>query len=108
VPDGKAYNASTSPEVVFASTKMRPPQPRGAATVTGTPRVGRTLACNGSFTGATSLAYLWLRDGAALNARARTYRVAAADRGHGLSCRITAANAGGAVVRTSARVRVAG
>ena len=106
VPDGKAYNASTSPEVVFASTKIPPPLPRGAATVTGTPRVGRTLACNGSFLNATSLAYLWLRDGAAIGARTRTYRVAAADKGHGLSCRITASNAGGAVTRTSARVRV--
>jgi len=65
--------------------------------ITGTPKVGRKLTCGkGSWTPTpTSYDYAWLRDGKVLTGKTlATYLAVTADRGHNLSCRVTARKAG--------------
>jgi hypothetical protein len=103
-----------------ASTAATPPSVRSLPYVTGTAQVGRTLAArNGDWAGTRPLqfAYQWRRCDAAggscvdvTGATAKTYVLAAADAGHRLRVRVTAANDGGsssAVSRPSALVRSA-
>lgn len=78
-----------------------PVAPAGTAAprVGGSATVGSTLTCApGSWSGApTSFAYQWLRDGAPIaGASAARYRLARADTGARVSCRVIAANAAGA------------
>ena len=68
-----------------------------APTVTGTVRVGETLAVDlgANYPGAVGTKYQWLRDGKAISkATKSTYVAAAADRGKKLSVKVTATRTG--------------
>lgn len=71
-------------------------------------RKGVRLGVRASVSGGAVTGYRWLRDGRRMGgATAPTYRVRAADRGHRLSCRVTATATGGArLTRTTPRVLV--
>src|SRR5437764_6915523 len=94
-----------------------PPPPAGVPVnsappaISGTPSVGDPLACsNGSWTNnPTGFAFRWNRDGTAIpGATGATYVVQAADRGHDLTCTVTASNSSGpGSPSTSGRVPVA-
>jgi len=86
-------------------------------TVTGTTRVGSTVAAStGSWSSSASHTYRWTRNGRTIpRATARTYRLTAADAGTRIAVVVTAANTAGAtsvtsavrtVAKASARVRV--
>jgi len=70
-----------------------------APTISGTGKVGRTLACApGSWSGspAPRLSYEWVRDGAPISGASATgYTVHDTDRSHALSCRVSATNTAG-------------
>lgn len=89
-----------------AGGSSRPTATKGPR-VTGAVRVGSRVACDrGTWSGATTFAVSWLRNGAAVSAgTSRT--LVAADRGTSLACRVTATGAGGSTVSTSAAVKVA-
>ncbi len=76
-----------------------PPVNVASPTVSGTPAVGQTLSCStGAWGGAPSgFGYVWLRDGSPIAGQTgSTYLAQAVDRGHSLSCRVTASvEAGG-------------
>lgn len=82
------------------ATPVVPPAPLSstAPTLTGTPALGQTLTCS---TGAwanspTNFSYTWLRGGTPIAGQAgSTYVVQAADQGHAIACKVTAANVGG-------------
>lgn len=66
--------------------------------VAGTPALGQTLTCSpGTWANNPSaFAYVWLRDGSPIAGQtASTYVVQSADRGHSISCTVTASNSGG-------------
>lgn len=100
--------AAIAPALVpWADTPV--PRPLAAPAVVGAAAVGSTLTCaTGRWSGSpTGYEYRWNRGNAPiLNASAATYTVTAADRGHQLSCTVTAINAGGAIQADSARVTV--
>jgi hypothetical protein len=102
--EGQPEETATPTATAAAPGTLSPP------TISGDPRVGKTLTCDpGTYSGAPStFTYAWLRDAAPISgATAATYTVVAADAGHRLQCRVTATNASGAVVATSAFVQVA-
>jgi hypothetical protein len=76
--------------------------------IVGTPRPGAVLTCSpGSWSGALSLAYEWLRDGAPIShARAPTLRLGSTEVAHRIACRVTAGNSTGSTSATSATIRV--
>jgi hypothetical protein len=82
---------------VAAPTAVAPPQ------VSGVAQAGSDLTCSpGTFTGAVTRTYAWLRGGVLLtDATEATYRVRAADVGQLLSCRVTATNPGGSTASDS-------
>jgi hypothetical protein len=77
-------------------------------TIAGTPAVGNTLTgSDGTWTGATSTSGVWRRDGGATPVGSgSSYPVVAADAGHTLTYEVTATNASGSTVATSAGVAV--
>src|SRR5262249_23837751 len=77
--------------------------------LSGEGRVGTTLACApGMWAGEEiSLATSWLRDGVPVAGRsAATYALEAGDAGHGIACRVRAANVVGAAEATSNTVAI--
>jgi len=91
-------NYSVLASAMLAAPPPSPPVNAEAPQLTGTPKVGETLACsNGSWTNApTSFAYSWLRDGDPISGQTTNeYTVQSVDSGHQLSCEVTATNAGG-------------
>ena len=89
-------------------TTVVPPSVSRDPGITGTPRAGSALSCApGSWTGAASFAFAWLRDGSPV-ASGSTYTPARGDAGHALQCRVTATNGGGSTAATSAPVVVTG
>jgi hypothetical protein len=72
--------------------------------------VGETLLCaSGSWTGTPppTFTYRWLREGVAIaGATEASYKVQAADEGHGLLCEVTATNSAGSKSATSALLKV--
>jgi len=89
-------------------TTVVPPSVARDPGITGTPRAGSALTCApGSWTGAASFAFAWLRNGSPV-ASGRIYTPARGDAGHALQCRVTATNAGGSTAATSAPVVVTG
>lgn len=78
------------------------PAPASAALLVGDPIVGRTLTCQALNT-VGDLNYAWLRDGVVVPGQtSRTFELGESDRGHRLSCRVTATNELGSVSTTSA------
>jgi Carboxypeptidase regulatory-like domain len=103
-------SGSTTSGVDIALTPKKP-RNTGSPVASGMPSVAQTLSCsNGSWVGAPTLsyAYNWLSDGNAIGgATKRTYVVKAADRGHNLSCEVTATNSNGHASATSNTLNVA-
>jgi hypothetical protein len=99
-------------QTVATSAAVVPPRPAAVSPpvntvrpgVTGTLRTGQHLTCApGTFTGATSFAFAWLGNGAAIaGANTATYTLAQADAGKAIQCRVTATGAGGSVTAESA------
>jgi hypothetical protein len=83
-----------------------PPTPTAPPVVTGAAAVGGVLSCSpGAWTGAESLIWQWLRDGAAIEgATGTTYAPAPHDVGLSIACRVTASNGGGASTAVSVAV----
>ena len=82
------------------ATPVAPPAPVNttAPTLTGTPALGQTLTCSTGTWGnsPTNFSYTWLRGGTPIAGQAgSTYVVQAADQGHAIACKVTAANVGG-------------
>ena len=102
-PDGDAATDPTCPTVIAPA---HPPVNTAPPQIAGPPIPGARLTCvPGTWTGANSFAYEWLRDGAD-RAAGVTYRPSAADVGHTLSCVVTASNADGSAQAASATVRI--
>jgi glucose/arabinose dehydrogenase len=101
--DGVAATDPTCPTVIVP---VHPPVNTAPPQIAGPPIPGARLTCvPGTWTGASSFAYQWLRDGAD-RAAGVTYRPSVADVGHTLSCVVTASNADGSTQATSAAVRI--
>ncbi|MGZ4341268.1 MAG: PQQ-dependent sugar dehydrogenase [Solirubrobacteraceae bacterium] len=99
-------NAATDPTCPTAIPVKHPPVNTSRPKIAGPPIPGARLTCiPGTWTGANSFAYEWLRDGAK-RAAGVTYRPTPADLGHVLSCVVTARNADGSAQATSAAVRI--
>jgi hypothetical protein len=77
--------------------------PATAPTVGGTATVGSELTCaNGTWEGATSFAYQWLRNGKEIaTATSSTYTTTAADVGTAIQCKVTASNSEGSSTAVS-------
>ncbi|HEX3735058.1 MAG TPA: hypothetical protein VHU86_07860 [Solirubrobacterales bacterium] len=75
-----------------------------APSISGTLAVGEVLTCaNGTWTGATSFAYQWLRNGNPIGgATTNSYTLVASDAGTAIQCQVTAANASGSGTAFSA------
>ena len=105
--DTNAYLPSASTATSF-TVKVKPPVLVSAPKVTGTARVGSTVTCAVTYSGATAQAYGWLRDGATISgAKAKTFALTATDYKHKIACRTAAANSTGSVGATSPAVTVA-
>ncbi len=66
--------------------------------LSGTPAPGQSLSCSqGAWSGSpNSFSYSWQRDGVTIAGQSSsTYAVQSSDRGHSVSCRVTARNEGG-------------
>jgi PASTA domain len=83
-----------------------PPVSAAPPSIGGTPAAGQTLTCDpGTFTQAPALVFQWLSDGAAIvGATGSTFVVTSAQLDTAVQCRVTATNAGGTTVATSAAV----
>jgi hypothetical protein len=80
------------PKAAAAPVNVTPPA------ITGTPAVGKTLSCStgGWTSGPSAFSFAWLRDGAPIVGQSgSSYVVQPADRGHAISCRVTASNGSG-------------
>jgi hypothetical protein len=114
-----ATNGAGSTEAASSNVlKVRgtPPQNTAPPTVEGTPIVGETLTCKvGSWTGvpAPTYAFAWVRDQGMAgeqtigSATTPEYEVGSDDRGHSLSCVVTAKNGEGSSSQLSGPVVVA-
>lgn len=113
-----ATNSIGSSEASSANTiKVRGSKPENtlAPRISGTPAVGETLTCEpGTWMGVPTptYAYVWVRDKgtpqeeAIGSAASAAYTARGEDRGHSLSCEVTATNVEGATARASAAVVV--
>lgn len=83
-----------------------PPVNTALPSVAGTAAAGQALTCSpGSWSGAPTFAFRWLRDGAAVSgATSTSYSLVAADLGTAVQCQVTATNVAGEAVATSAAV----
>ena len=103
-------------KVEKAGTPTTPPTPvapvnTGAPVVDGTMKVGSLATCVvGSWTGAGSFSYTWLRDGVAIpGEKQATLRLIGQHLDKGIACEVTAANKVGSTSGTSAeRIVVVG
>lgn len=103
-----ASSANTKPSPVIADNVV--PQNTAAPTISGTPVVGGTLTASpGTWTGAPSFSYTWLRCDAAgagcgdTGSRGRNYGVRAEDLGRTIRVQVTARNPRGSSTSTSAQ-----
>jgi hypothetical protein len=95
---GTVMTQNAAPAAVPApAPAVPPPVVETGPQLSGSPRVGGTLACDpGTWTGNPAFGFQWLRDGAAIAAAtSSSYTLTADDAGHGLACQVTAV-AGGA------------
>ncbi|MFL5781542.1 MAG: hypothetical protein ACJ760_09535 [Thermoleophilaceae bacterium] len=99
---GQSYGVVTSSTAV---TLVAAPFNTTRPAITGLPRVGNVLSCtNGIWVPQGSpltYVYRWLRDGVPIASTTATRKVAAADQGHKLGCRVTATNVAGSTPATS-------
>ena len=94
-PTAPGSPVATPLSSIPAKAKARPTL-RTRPRIAGRPRAGRTLICaHGNWNGRpVRYAFTWRRDRRIAGHRS-AYRVSRADRGHSLSCEVTAANANG-------------
>ncbi|MEY2514655.1 MAG: hypothetical protein QOJ89_2013 [bacterium] len=109
---GSKTTSTTSMQVDWVRVwQTTAPMSTAAPTLTGTPEVGRTLACaKGTWSGepAPTFTYAWLADGSPIaGATASTYVLQASDGDHAVACRVTATNSAGAASATSAPLTIA-
>jgi hypothetical protein len=109
---GKGGNLSNSSmaAAMTAVLPVAPPANSVAPVVAGTPAdVGTTFTCTtGTWSGSPTYTRQWLRSGANIaGGTAATYTAVAADAGTNLSCRVTAANAGGDATAISNVIAIA-
>src|SRR3954469_22067648 len=80
-----------------------PPSNTAPPSIVGTPATGELLSADkGTWDGAVSYGYVWLRDGATITgASSSSYRVTSADRDALISVRVTGINPWGTVAETS-------
>ena len=105
--DATKFTASTSSSVVYVVALPAPPKLIRGAKISGSGHLGSSLTCSATFSGATSVAYTWLRNGRVISgADNSTYRLGNADRLTMISCRVTAKNVGGSTPTTSRAVFV--
>jgi hypothetical protein len=99
-------DAATNPTCPTAIAIKHPPVNTALPQISGPPIAGARLTClPGTWTGAGTFAYEWLRDGVP-RAGGVTYRPTAADVGHTLSCLVSTSNTDGSANATSPPVRV--
>jgi hypothetical protein len=102
---GTSYDVQYHPnDVTLVATAPPPPGNSTRPVVSGSPVVGEALGCSdGVWTGGpTGFMYEWNRDGVPIvGAATSAYVVADADKGHALTCTVTAMNAGGSTSATS-------
>jgi hypothetical protein len=72
------------------------PKLSSGPSVSGTARVGHTLTCHATYSGATSIVYHWRRNGAAVGTASASYALTAADYKSRIGCVSQASNAAGA------------
>jgi hypothetical protein len=99
-------------QTVATSTAVVPPKPpvvsppvsTARPSFTGKLRTGKTLTCApGTFSGVTTIAFAWLRDGAAIaGANTATYKLTKNDARKAIQCSVTATGPGGSAVAESA------
>jgi hypothetical protein len=102
--------ANIAGTIVATSAAVVPPAPPAPPVTTVRPsftgllRTGQKLTCApGTFTGATSSAVSWLRNGSPIGgAIAAAYTLKVVDVGKAIQCRVTATGPGGSVVAESA------
>ncbi|HWH94043.1 MAG TPA: delta-60 repeat domain-containing protein [Baekduia sp.] len=104
VTAANSAGASVPADSARVTVTEAPPANLASPLVAGTPRVGAQLTCDvGTWVGARSFAYAWLRDGATIGGEAGAEHTAkSTDVGHELRCLVTAANRGGATTVQSA------
>ena len=106
--DTQKQGASESLDVTLAVVLPLPPVPKvKAATLGGTVRVGKTVTCAATFTGADSTTYRWWRDRVKQVGTASSYKLVTADGGHTIRCQVFAKNTGGTTTRMSKTAKVA-
>jgi beta-glucanase (GH16 family) len=109
---GSRATSTTRMQVDWVRVWALPAAPVNTAppAVSGTAVVGETLTCaTGSWSGspAPAFGYEWLSDGAPISgAAAPTYTIQSGDRGHALSCRVTATNTEGSAGAVSSAVMI--
>jgi len=111
--NGGGSASATSPGVPIPAALPPPtiaPASVGPPGISGSASIGHTLSCGtGAWSGTAPLTYTyqWKRNGVALTGATKaTYLVAAADRGHGLTCTVTATNPAGTANAQSAVITV--
>jgi hypothetical protein len=106
VTASNSAGAAPAAESAAVTVTEAPPANLSSPLIAGDARVGATLTCDpGTWLGARSYSYLWMRDGTALDAQAGPTHVAISkDVGHELRCLVTARNFGGSAVALSAGV----
>jgi hypothetical protein len=104
---GNLHNA-TMASLIGAALPTPPPTNTAAPVVSGTGAVGNNLTTtNGTWTGAPTFTYQWLRNGVAIaGATAATHALVGADSGTNCSCRVAGTNAGGTAEATSNAIAV--
>ncbi|MEA2195434.1 MAG: hypothetical protein QOG42_1868 [Solirubrobacteraceae bacterium] len=110
---GTRATSTTNMQVDYVrawSTPLAEPLATSAPVASGAAAEGAALACApGTWSGtpAPTLAYQWLSDGSAIAGATSSGRtVLAADRGHALSCRVTATNLAGAASAQSNAIAI--
>jgi uncharacterized repeat protein (TIGR01451 family) len=91
-----------------ATAEVFTPLLSASPAIRNVPQTGENLICsNGTWNGASSFAYQWLRDGVAISgATNREYTAVEADEGNAIQCQVSAVNTSGRSVAVSPEVDV--
>jgi beta-glucanase (GH16 family) len=107
---GTREESATDMQVDYVRVWALAPVNTTAPALTGTPALGEVLACSTGDWGSDATPAFgveWLSDGAVIaGAAAAGYTVRSADRGHALSCRVTATTAAGSASAVSNELAV--
>jgi hypothetical protein len=97
---GPGDNVLLGSRSVVVAAPPPPPTLQSAPSIEGASRVGAVLTCRAAYSGATTVQYQWLRDGAYTGLRGQSYVVRGSDFGARLACQSWASNAGGTSTAT--------